>query len=81
MHFKTNLKSMKGKYVRGMTLGKKGNANENPVFSSPLSEENSGFLKRYLPIILIIIDNTDNYRYSFRLLVLFGKRSHQLGRR
>ncbi len=64
MHFKTNLKSMKGKYVRGMTLGKKGNANENPVFSSPLSEENSGFLKRYLPIILIIIVTAFVYSFS-----------------
>jgi len=64
LHFKTNLKSMKGKYVRGMTLGKKGNANENPVFSSPLSEENSGFLKRYLPIILIIIVTAFVYSFS-----------------
>ena len=64
MHFKTNLKSMKGKYVRGMTLGKKGNANENPVFFSPLSEENSGFLKRYLPIILIIIVTAFVYSFS-----------------
>jgi tetratricopeptide (TPR) repeat protein len=55
---------MKGKYVRGMTLGKKGNANENPVFSSPLSEENSGFLKRYLPIILIIIVTAFVYSFS-----------------
>ena len=64
MHFKTNLKSMKGKYVRGITLGKKGNANENPVFSSPLSEENSGFLKRYLPVILIIIVTAFVYSFS-----------------
>ena len=55
---------MKGKYVRGITLGKKGNANENPVFSSPLSEENSGFLKRYLPVILIIIVTAFVYSFS-----------------
>ena len=55
---------MKGKYVRGMTLGTKGNAKESPVFSSPLSEENNGFLKRYLPVILIIIVTAFVYSFS-----------------
>ena len=53
---------MKGKYVRGMTLGK---TNETAVLSSPVSASgNDGFLKRYLPVLLIIIVTAFVYSFS-----------------
>lgn len=64
MYFNLNeiVKSMlKGKYV----IGQKSGSNYEPKnFNSPLIETNDSFLKRYLPILLIVIITAIVYSFS-----------------